>query len=352
MTVTMFYKTTIFIISFILFCSLFGCKKSASGSEVGPADVNSSIPVDVYLAGAVDGTRYAYWKNGIASVLDSAFGGGNFTIAVAGDNVYSGGSSLLANGKPVPTYWKNGIYTKAIGAPSGARELALAISGDDVYMVGTYIGNTTGDNVAVYWKNGVKINLVSNDLSSCANAITIVGSDVYIAGYSRAVNGQTVATYWKNGVATQVKDNIFSVANAIAVNGADIYLAGYTNDGTGNFAYTKATYWKNNTTSIIGPLYSEAFGIAVNNNNIYMAGFVATPSKETATYVNSAAYWKNGTVKILGSLSTAANTIAVVGQDVYISGSNTPGSNGYWKNEGFVKLQNCIGVEGMVIVPK
>ena len=114
------------------------------------------------------------------------------TVYTAGYYYDEGGSKAC--------YWQNGTRVDLDGRAASA----IAVSGSDVYVAGTYLD---GNPQACYWKNGTRVDLDGHE----ARAIAVSGSDVYVAGsYLGTVygvgmyNSQTIVTdkacYWKNGV--------------------------------------------------------------------------------------------------------------------------------------------------------
>ncbi|MDR0998288.1 MAG: hypothetical protein LBL70_04410, partial [Treponema sp.] len=87
-------------------------------------------------------------------------------------------------------YWKNGRQTALSGGREGSAQ-SITVSGDDVYVVGTF---RSGSWVACYWKNSILTVLTNGRTEAGPRAVVVSGSDVYIAGYEG-----DAACYWKNG---------------------------------------------------------------------------------------------------------------------------------------------------------
>ena len=121
--------------------------------------------------------------------------------------------------------------------------MAVAVSGNDLYVAGYVHNPTTGYPTAVYWKNGRPTILEQipgrNDIT-WAMDIFIYGSDVHIAG-----RDSQNAIHWKNGKALMLPasnhegtypSQIWDVTSIFVFEG-DVYISG-TEPGHG-------IYWKN-----------------------------------------------------------------------------------------------------------
>jgi len=301
--------------------------------------------VDIYISGttrAANGNSVAaYWKNGVETKLtDSAVNSEGHDIAVNGSNVYIVGD--IQNNLSVynAAYWKNGTLTRLPNNGdvniSGASQIKL--QGNDVHIAGN-VGNNAGDIEAAYWKNDALTILPSKFSGSVGNALAINGNDIYIVGCTKFDNNITnqlwVASYWKNGGSpTILLDNpvpIESDIYAVGLNGADLYTAGYVIQGPGHY---KATYWKNGVATSLtdGPSGQVVTAIAFQGSDVYMSGSTIYNGHNVATF------WKNGLATILtdGSSNSNASDIIVDGPDIYIAGvTNTNDAYGtltYWKN--------------------
>jgi hypothetical protein len=143
---------------------------------------------DVYVAGHAKNVGACYWKNGQQIALSGGSKGSAQSIAVSGDDVYVAGT--FPSGSWVACYWKNGVLTALTDGKAEAGPRANVVSGGDVYIAG-YEGNG-----ACYWKNGEKIALTGG---SVAHDIAVSGNVVYVAGIT-SIAGTQAACYWKNGL--------------------------------------------------------------------------------------------------------------------------------------------------------
>jgi hypothetical protein len=151
------------------------------------------------------------------------------------------------NGNSGPArYWKNGIVQNLADSTHKGYANAIAVSGNDVYVVG-YLSNSAHPD-AVLWKNGVLVPLTDGTRYSLAYAVAISGNDVYVAGVEYNAQNVVVAKYWKNGAGIDLTDGTRSAsANAIVLSGSDIYIAGREWNGS----VYEVKYWKNTYPVII-----------------------------------------------------------------------------------------------------
>jgi hypothetical protein len=140
-----------------------------------------------------------------------AIGGGVTTIAVSGTTVYAGGTFQNAAGIPQADYvavW-NGIAWSALGS-NGAGDGALngyvdaiAISGTDVYLGGTFyvVGGNPMINGIAKWGGGAWSALGSNGSggaalgSGYARAFVVSGTDLIVGGAFANAGGIPQADY-------------------------------------------------------------------------------------------------------------------------------------------------------------
>jgi len=199
-----------------------------------------------------------YWKNGEVYTLSIPSGRLDTTsgIAVSGDVVYVAGIYQNAGLNRV-CYWRNGVFhnlNQTLSLPSGANEpmvSAIAVSDDVLYFAGTYYNNES-KSIACYWKNGVPHNLSlpsgSGGFSWSSYAgfiriptsIAVSGDVVYVAGsYSGTTTYKASACYWRNGVVHNLSfpssfpSNIYGAyLSGIAVSGNTVHIVGTLVDET------------------------------------------------------------------------------------------------------------------------
>jgi hypothetical protein len=174
---------------------------------------------NVYVAGVAWNTdsdeSAALWVNGAATLLPMPSGltGDYYAdgIAVSGGEVYVSGFTDSSADYDTAISWVNSGAATTLPIPAGIlfgeyTATGIAVSGGDVYLAGD--GSTSaGSGTAAYWKNGTPTTLpMPNDMTdspatSYAVGIAVSGSDVYAVGSlvdSTIGVGQNAA-YWVNG---------------------------------------------------------------------------------------------------------------------------------------------------------
>jgi hypothetical protein len=231
----------------------------------------------MYLEGT--GGNAAYLKNETKTELPSGSTGSISTaIAVSGNDVYLAGIGItgsIYNGpqKYIAKYWKNANAINLTDGTNGAQVWSIAVSGNDAYVAGmewngkSYqdaSGNTYKKSVAKYWKNSIPVILTDGTEDAITKSIAVSGTDVYVVGTEwngksyQDASGYTykksIAKYWKNGKAVNLTDGTEDAeAKSIAVSGTDVYVAGTVNG--------YATYWKNGVVVKLSNVESDATSI-------------------------------------------------------------------------------------------
>ena len=167
----------------ILFCALYSCSKKSGSAEEKPTIT------DYYAVGTkvIGGEQYGIvWKNGAEQSLPTADKNSNiYSVFVNGEDVYYTGTTTKG-----AVYWKNNNPVYLSGdAFLYASVSDIAISGNDIYLVGT--ATPPGKNATPFlWKNGVVTYLpVDGTNVSSADKIVLSGNDVYISGIQFKSNG-------------------------------------------------------------------------------------------------------------------------------------------------------------------
>jgi hypothetical protein len=195
--------------------ALAACHKGSPGSvavsscSMDSLTNNQTGPVDIYFAGwrsTYPSNEFAvFWKNGVLTDLTdgSRFITAN-AVAIAGNDVYVGGSDFI-NNHAVAKYWKNGMIANLADTTLDSYVSSVAASGEDIYFAG-------------YENDGAPVHLTDGKNEAQASAIAIWGGDSYVTGYEN-ISGHNVPTYWKNGVAVRLTDgsnNAYSPAIYVA----------------------------------------------------------------------------------------------------------------------------------------
>ncbi|WP_046243484.1 T9SS type A sorting domain-containing protein [Hymenobacter terrenus] len=209
------------------------------------------------------------------------------SMAVNGNNIYitgafssptvSFGTTLLANGgSPSPTDGSipedifvakltdagaSGSFTWAqrAGSPSFDRPSGLAISGGNVYVVGSFTGPATFGTTTLTSVGGTFVSKLvdlggtgsytwTQSSGGGANAVAVSGSNVYVAGQFTGTANFGTTTLTTTGPGSNI----------------DLYVTKLTDAGpSASFAWAQSA--GNNGSD-------SAFGVAVNGSNVYVAG--------------------------------------------------------------------------------
>ena len=281
-----------------------------------------------------------YWKNGVATSLTD--GNVIYAMAVSGNDIYAAGI-----GHDTLKFWKNGVST-SLGEIVVVNQYvlcAMKVVGNDVYIAATvYEGMNT---VAKFWKNGVETRLTDGSRRAEAYAIAVSGNDVYVLGTEDDGARNNISKFWKNGTAVILPDFIGGLTTSMAVVGNDVYIGGSQLNGT----VRVPAYWKNGVVTKLADGTKDEYvsAIAVDEDNtVHLAGYKYTTFNHTI-----ARYWNSkGTSTNLSDGTTAnhPHAIAVYGKDVFIAGDEISGPNGYnyiiakyWKNSTPIDLGSKFG---------
>jgi hypothetical protein len=224
------------------------------GSDIHISGIKSEVP-----------SKAMYWKNSVSQTLsDNTNGATANAIAANGTDIYLAGSKYTGQPGPIPftaaTYWKNGVATTLPGTATTVWD--IAISDNNIYMVGTEDPGSNNYGKDIPWKNGVAGTISPQTIFPQTYAVALQGNDVYFAGVSFQPVGilyNSLPTYWKNGspviLGNQTEADIYD----IALNGNDVYVCGQNLQGS----IEQATYWKNGVATTLSTNRSRLYSIAL-----------------------------------------------------------------------------------------
>ncbi|HKP51562.1 MAG TPA: S-layer homology domain-containing protein [Chloroflexia bacterium] len=278
-------------------------------------------------------------------------------IAVSGTDVYVGGDFTMVGGISVGhiARWDGTAWHTLGSGPtngvSGVTVRAIAISGTDVYVGGSF--DSAGGLATPYiarW-DGSQWHALPNGPDNVVYALSASGSDLYAGGVFTSV-GSTTAYYiarWDgsqwSSLGTGATNGLQNVPYAIAVSGSDVYVGGaFTYAGNvpaRNIARWDGTQWNllgewtNNGTN------DRVFDIKLDGTDVYVGGDFTSAAGVSA---NSIARWDGSQWYPLGSGITGATPpgsvsgLAINGQDVF--------AGGYFTTAGGVSASNIAKWDG------
>ncbi|MBE2186251.1 MAG: hypothetical protein IAE99_05705, partial [Rhodothermales bacterium] len=307
----------------------------------------------VYSSGTtpVDGTGFiAKWNGSAWSATGPVANGANGqvrAIAVSGSDVYVGGLFTDLEGIAEADYvakWDGSAWS-ALGGGAQGQVSALAVSGSDVYVGGSfssvYSSGTTevsGTSRIAKW-NGSAWSALGGGASGPVVALAVSGSDVYVGGSFSTVysSGTTEVTgtsriakwdgnAWAFGV--PAGNGVSDAVQEIAVVGSDVYVGGHFTDLAGIAEADRIAKWDGSAWSALGGgASSVVLALAVNGSDVYAGGlFSSVFSSDTTPVAGTSriAKWDGSTWSALGGgASGTVLALAVNGSDVYVGGSFT-----------------------------
>ncbi len=212
---------------------------------------------DVYVggmftdAGGNSAADYiARWDGTAWYALGAGLNDRVFAIAVVGPDVYVGGDFTDAGGNAHADYvacWRNATWFSlrpGFGTGLNGSVYALAVAGPDLYVGGSF---TTADGVPNAYIARWNIpaftwNTVGNGLNNYVSAIAIAGQELYIGGGFTDAGGSPSAdhiarlydTVWQ-----ALGNGVFDTVLKITPVGPDVYVGGkfYNVDGIANADY-------------------------------------------------------------------------------------------------------------------
>ena len=248
-------------------------------------------------------------------------------IAVSGSDVYVGGTFTGAGGNPASNIAKwNGSAWSALGSGvTGGRVTALAVSGADVYAGGFF--NAAGGNAAsriARW-DGVQWNALGAGVSDIVQGIGVLGSTIVVGGFFTTVAGvpaRGIAIWtgssWNTFPGNSLNGN---VVRGVAVSGTDVYVVGSFTTA-GSLTVNNVAKWNGTSWSALGTGVPSGFlnAVAVSGNNVYIGGNFSNAGGVNA---NNIARWNGTNWSQLGSgvSNGSVAVITIVGEDVLVGGS-------------------------------
>ena len=247
----------------------------------------------------------------------------------AKEQVYAAGYDWI-NNKQGAKLWSNTEGSALTDGTATSSSVSIAVSGNDVYVLGFETAAPYPRRNTKLWKNNVLQDFPNNNISMSPGGLLIDNNDVYISGFSTDSNMKNSGKIWKNGVPLTLTDE--GRVNAIRMERGDIYATGFIYNSNGRYV---ATLWKNavEEAPLENALDAIALSIFVYNNDVYITG------RKSVNNTWVAMLWKNGAAQQLsdGTSYAEANKVFVYNNDVYVAGSQDE-SAVLWKNGQAQKL--------------
>jgi hypothetical protein len=282
-----------------------GSKWSALGSGVnGSVSALAVSGSDLYVAGAFtmaggNNANYVAKWNGSAWLalgpgLGSVIPVERFALAVSGSNLYVGGpfTITLPNGASVSDVEKwNGSAWSDLGAEVNGQVCVLAMSGNDLYVGGTFTmpgGGTVG--YVAEW-NGSGWSALGSGVGSTINALAVSGSDLYVAGTSTlpGIGSAGYVAKWNGSEWPSFGWRLGGTVNALAVSGTDLYAGGNFSSMGGSSTNCVARWdgsaWSALGSGVGGLSNSYVSALAVSGSDLYVGGSFSTAGGKPSAYV-------------------------------------------------------------------
>ena len=275
-----------------------------------------------------------------------------YALAVDGSgNVYAGGEFTAIGTVAANRIAKwNGSEWSALGGGASSAVYALAVSGTDLYVGGSFAGVYSSDTTQVTARgiakwDGRKWSALGGGVNSSGivRALAVSGTDLYVGGqfvtvYSSGtteVTGTSRIAKW-NGIAwSALGRGASSTVRALAVSGTDLYVGGqfgsvYNSDtnAIGNVAANYIAKWNGSAWSALGGGASTfVYALAVSGTDLYVGGVFTSVYRSGTTPVTGTGYiakWNGSAWSALGSgVNNAVHALAVSGTDLYVGGQFT-----------------------------
>jgi hypothetical protein len=316
-------------------------------SCIGQADDGIYVGGLLTAAGKTLANRIARWDGTNWNDVGGGTMGGNssanrvLAIAGQGSDVYVGGTFTNVGGINVSNvaHW-DGFNWWNMGVGFDSSVGALAVSGSVVYAGGGFTNAIDPFpfpvNHIAMWDGFGWYNLGSGvNANGTVNAIAVSGNNVYIGGTFTNASGVTAnrIAMWDGGawnsLGTGTANGVSATVLTMAINGSDVYVGGtFTNAGTTvvrGIAKWNGASWSGLGSGVTGTFAAEVRALAFGGDGkLYCCGRFTNISGVNAS---SIARWDGTKWEALGSGFFADSAVvrglglAIRGDDVYAVGT-------------------------------
>jgi hypothetical protein len=342
---------------------------SAAGDQVGNGGVTVLSDGNFLVRSTLwNGSRgAATWGSGTTGVTGMVSAANSLVGSTPGDQVGSGGITLLSNGNYVvdSPYWRNGAVTNAgavtwgsgttgvTGMVSAANSLVGSTTSDVVgsALAGSGITALNNGNYVVcssFWNNGATASAgavtwgsgtlgVTGVVSAANSLVGRTANDNVGVGVTALNNGNYVvhSYYWHNGAVTNAGAVTWSsgttgvtgqvsVANSlVGTTAMDNVGAGVTALNNGNYVVTSynwhngavanagAVTWGSGTTGVTGAVSSA--NSLIGTTAMDAVGLGGVTALNNGNYVVSTPNWHNGAIAYAGAATWGSGASGVTG---------------------------------------
>jgi hypothetical protein len=232
-----------------------------------------------------------------------------YALALAGSDLYAGGNFTRATNSGNVALTVNrvakwdGSSWKALGSGINSYVYALALAGSDLYAGGSFTRATNSGNVAVTVNNiakwdGSNWTALGSGVNGTVSALTALGGEVY-AGGSFTTAGGGVANRiarWTGTSWTNLGSGMNSYVYALAISGNNLYAGGEFTMATNNdnvaVTVNHIAKWDGSSWSALGSGTSGGAAwvdaLAVLGSDLYVGGAFATAGGKVSAYIAQA----------------------------------------------------------------
>ncbi len=304
-------------------------------------------------SGNTTANRVAVWNGSSWSALGNGLSGSVFALAMSGSTLYVDGwftqicgDTICSSGDTTANniaVW-NGSSWSPLGSGANDRVLALAVSGNTLYVGGAFtsIGGVPANRIAAW--NGSSWSAVGNGMGGNVDALAVSGVDVFaggdftqVCGNAACNSGNTMVNnivMWNGSSWSALGNGVNSGVLALAVSGSTVYagggftqVCGNATCLSGNVTVNNIAVWNGSSWSALGNgVDSIVIALAVSGSTVYAGGdFVQACGNATCnsdnTTVNYIAVWNGSSWSALGNgVNLGVEALAVSGDTLYVGG--------------------------------